>query len=171
MKILVLNGSPRRNGNTASLVAAFCEGAESQGNTIEVLNLGNMKINGCLACEFCHGKGNGKCVQADDMQAVYPKLAAADMVVFASPVYYWSFSGQMQSCITRFYAPGQPAAKKYALILSSGSEGVYDAIVAQYKAMVEYFGAEDAGIRMFHGEDQKSAQNWEEMRKFGAGVR
>ena len=171
MKILVLNGSPRRNGNTAALVAAFCEGVESQGNSVEVLNIGTLKINGCLACEFCHGKGNGKCVQADDMQAVYPKLAEADIVVFASPIYYWSFSGQIQSCITRFYAPGKPAAKKYAMILSSGSSGVYDAVVAQYKSMVEYFGAENLGIRMFHGENQKTAQNLEEMRNFGAEMR
>lgn len=170
MKILVLNGSPRRNGNTAALVAAFKEGAESKGNIVEVINVGSMKINGCLACEYCHGKGEGKCIQQDDMQALYPKLAEAEMVVFASPVHYWSFSGQLQSAITRFYAPGAPTAKKYAMILSSGSEGVYDALTEQYKAMVEYFGATDCGIRMFNGEEQKSEGNLSQMRSFGASL-
>ena len=170
MKILVLNGSPRKNGNTSALVDAFKEGAESKQHVVEVVGVGNMKINGCLACEFCHGKGEGKCIQQDDMQSLYPKLAEADLVVFASPVHYWSFSGQLQSAITRFYAPGAPAAKKYAMILSSGSEGVYDALIAQYNAMVEYFGAEDCGISVFNGDNQKSDANLSQMRSFGASL-
>lgn len=167
MNILVLNGSPRRNGNTAALVAAFKEGAESKGHVVDVANVGVMKINGCLACEYCHTRGEGKCVQQDDMQGLYPKLASADMVVIASPVHYWSFSGQIQSCITRWYAPGKPAAKKYAMILSSGSEGVYEAMISQYKAVVEYFGATDCGIKTFAGESQKTEANLAEMRAFG----
>lgn len=170
MNILILNGSPRKNGSTSAFVAAFKEGAESKGHAVEVVHVGGMKINGCLACEYCHGKGNGKCVQQDDMQALYPKLASADMVVIASPVHYWSFSGQIQSCITRWYAPGQPAAKKYALILSSGSEGVYDAIIAQYKSIIDYFGATDCGIKTFAGEDQKTAANLAEVRDFAASL-
>ncbi len=103
MKILVLNGSPRKNGNTAALVEAFREGAESAGHEVKIWNVGSMKINGCLGCEYCHGAGAGKCVQNDDMQQIYPDMADAEMVVWASPIYYWSLSGQMQSCITRFW--------------------------------------------------------------------
>ena len=62
MKILVLNGSPRKNGNTAALVEAFKEGAESAGNEVKVWNVGTMKIAGCLGCEYCHTKGAGQCV-------------------------------------------------------------------------------------------------------------
>ncbi len=171
MKILILNGSARRGGNTSALVEAFREGAESAGHVVEIANVGCMKINGCLGCEYCHGKGEGKCIQADDMQGLYPKLSSAEMVVIASPVHYWSFSGQLQSCITRWYAPGQPSAKKYALILSSGSEGVYDAIISQYKSILEYFGAEDCGIKTFAGEDQKNATNLDAMRAFGKSMR
>ena len=170
MNILVLNGSPRSNGNTAAFVAAFKEGAESKGHVVDVVRVGGMKINGCLGCETCHGMGEGKCIQMDDMQLLYPKLARADMVVIASPVHYWSFSGQIQSCITRWYAPGKPAAKSYALILSSGSEGVYDAPIAQYKAILDYFGAVDRGIRTFAGEDQKTEANLAEIRAFGASM-
>lgn len=170
MNILVLNGSPRKKGNTASLLAAFKEGAESQGHNVEIIAVGNLKLNGCLACEYCHTKGDGKCIQQDDMQPLYPKLASADMVVLASPVYYGSFSGQLQSCITRWYAPGKPAAQKYAMILSSGSEDVYDALKAQYRDIVAFFGATDCGIKTFAGEAQTSEANLAEMRKFGASL-
>ena len=170
MKILVLNGSPRKTGNTAALVAAFKEGAESTGHEVTVFNVGNMKINGCLACEYCHGAGAGKCVQNDDMQNIYPDMASADMVVLASPVHYWSFTGQMQSCITRFYAPGKPAAMKYGMILSSESPGVYDAIISQYKSCISYFGAKDMGIITVHGDENKSEAALKKARDFGASL-
>ena len=170
MKILVLNGSPRKNGNTAALVEAFREGAESAGHEVKIWNVGSMKINGCLGCEYCHGAGAGKCVQNDDMQQIYPDMADAEMVVWASPIYYWSLSGQMQSCITRFYAPGKPAAKKYAMILSSGSSGVYDAPISQYKSCVGYFGAKDMGIITVPGSQNKSEAALKPARDFGAGL-
>ena len=103
MNILVLNGSPRPKANTKAHIEAFKEGAEAKGHSVRVFNVGNMKINGCLGCEFCHTKGDGACVQKDDMQEIYPYLANSDMVVIASPIYYWGFSGQMMSLITRFY--------------------------------------------------------------------
>ena len=63
MKIVVLNGSPRLNGNTAKHVEAFKAGAEAAGNEVVVLTVGKMNVNGCLGCEYCHGKGEGKCIQ------------------------------------------------------------------------------------------------------------
>ena len=94
MKILVLNGSPRPNGNTAALVSAFVEGAKENGHEVTVVPVCQKKIAGCLACEYCHTKGEGRCIQQDDMQEVYPVLAEAEMIVLASPVYYHSFTGQ-----------------------------------------------------------------------------
>ncbi len=85
MKIAVLNGSPKV-GNTAAMVDAFTKGAREAGHEVEILHVGRMKINGCLACEYCHGKGEGKCVQKDDMEKVMPAYKEADMVVFASPI-------------------------------------------------------------------------------------
>ena len=73
MKITVLAGSPR-NVNTTAMVEAFKEGAEGAGHEVTVLNVGKMKIAGCLACEYCHTKGDGECVQKDDMTKVYPAL-------------------------------------------------------------------------------------------------
>ena len=86
MKILILNGSPRKQ-NTAAMVDAFKEGAESAGNEVRVLHVGKMKIGGCLGCEYCHGKGEGQCVQKDDMGQVIDAYKWADMLVFASPIY------------------------------------------------------------------------------------
>lgn len=170
MNILILNGSPRANGNTAAFVKAFCEGAEGAGHSVTVFPIGKMKIASCLACEYCHGKGEGACIQQDDMQEIYPAMAQADLVVLASPVHYWSFSGQMQAAITRFYAPLKPTAKKYAMILSSGSDGVYNALISQYHDMLNYFGAQDTGIRTVHGYEQQTEENLSMMRAFGAAM-
>lgn len=170
MNILILSGSPRVNSNTSAFVKAFQEGAEGAGHHVTVFPVGTMNIRPCLGCEYCHGKGEGSCIQNDDMQKIYPAMAQADLVVLASPVHYWGFSGQMQSAITRFYAPLKPKAKKYALILSSGSDGVYDAIITQYHEMLTYIGAEDAGIRTVFGYEQQTEENLTMMRTFGAEI-
>lgn len=170
MNILVLNGSPRKSGNTDYLVKAFVEGAEGKGHEVTVVSVGSLDITGCKGCEYCHTKGNGTCIQKDDMTDIYPLIAKADMVVLASSVYYWSFTGQLQSCITRFYAPGKPAAKKYALVLSSGSEGVYNALISQYHDMLEYFGADDCGIITVAGENNKTEKEYDRLREFGASL-
>jgi len=170
MKILVLNGSPRVNGNTSTLTKAFADGAISAGHEVTSFHVGSMKINGCMGCEYCHTKGEGTCIQKDEMQQLYPAMIEADLVVLASSVYYWSFSGQLQSVITRFYAPGKPAANKYAMILSSGSPEVYDAMISQYNSMLGYFGAESVGIKTFNGDNQTSDANLKAMFDFGASL-
>ena len=170
MNILVLNGSPRPKANTKAHIEAFKEGAEAKGHSVRVFNVGNMKINGCLGCEYCHTKGDGACVQKDDMQEIYPYLANSDMVVIASPIYYWGFSGQMMSLITRFYAPGRPAADKYALSLSSGSPGVYDAPVSEYKSILKFFGATNMGIITAYGDQNQSEEKLKEFKDFGLSL-
>lgn len=76
MKILILNGSPRPNGNTVAMIHAYAEGAAEAGHTSHVVDVCRMKIGGCLACEYCHTKGNGTCIQKDDMQADEKKALA-----------------------------------------------------------------------------------------------
>ena len=94
---VALNGSPRQNGNTAKMVTAFCEGAESSNHTVKTVNVCKLNVNGCLACEYCHSKGNGKCIQKDDMQDIYSLLKDTNMLVLASPIYYHGISGQLKS--------------------------------------------------------------------------
>ena len=102
MKILVLNGLPRAQGQTAAMVSAFAASAIVHGHEIDVIDVCKKHISGCMACEYCHQKGSGherECVQHDGMVEIYPLLDAAEMIVLASPVYYHGFSGQLQCAI------------------------------------------------------------------------
>ncbi len=165
MKISILNGSPRV-GNTAAMVEAFADGAKAAGHEVEVLHVGKMKIGGCLACEYCHGKGNGKCVQKDDMEKVMPAYLESDMIVMASPIYYSAPTSQLQAAIQRMYSIGKPAkAAKSALLLSSMSGG-YDVAIAQYKALAAMFGLQDMGICTATGGENKSETKLAEIRAF-----
>lgn len=102
-KILILNGSPRKNGHTAALVKAFIEGAEGAGHEVRHLYLNGMNIHGCLACEACSRNG-GECVQQDDMDQVNEGYEWADVLVFASPEFWGTISGQLKTTIDRLYA-------------------------------------------------------------------
>lgn len=170
MNIVVLQGSPRKNGNTQFLVEAFKEGAEKAGHNVEIVNVGNMKIAPCLACEYCHTKGNGECIQKDDMQGVVEKLLTADMIVLASSVHYFNFTGQLQNVITRFYAKGTMPAKQYALIVSSYSPDVYSGIIETYKHIVNYSNATDLGMKCINGAEQKNDANHKIMFDFGSSI-
>lgn len=169
MKILVLNGSPRANGNTAAMVNAFAEGAGQSGHQVTVVNVCQKKIAGCLACEYCHTKGEGKCIQQDDMQEVYPVLDEAEMIVLASPIYYHGFTGQLQCAINRIYALDKPKnLKKAALILSSGSDHVYCGAIYEYQnSFLNYLKLEDMGIFSAYGKQNKSEERLNELREFG----
>ena len=103
-KIVVLNGSPRPNGNTAALVQAFAEGAEQAGHTVTVFALGSMEIHGCRGCFGGHSSRDCPCVQQDDMNRIYPAVRESDVVVLASPLYYWNLSGQLRTAVDRLFA-------------------------------------------------------------------
>ena len=86
MKITVLNGSPRPNGNTAGMVKTFREAAETAGHTVTVFEVCKMNVKGCMACEYCHERGQGECIQKDDMKEIYKSLQDTDMLILASPI-------------------------------------------------------------------------------------
>lgn len=169
MKILVLNGSPHPNGPTSDMVTAFAKGAQEAGHTLTVVNAAHKNIHGCIACEYCHTKEKGVCVQKDDMQELYPLILSSDMIVFASPIYYFTLSAQLQAVIHRTYALGIPKnVKKTALILSSGSKYVYSAAITEYyQGIVEYWGVENAGIFTANGDENKSEKKRQELYAFG----
>lgn len=158
MKILVLNGSPRPNGNTAAMVKTFKAAAESNGHQVALFNVCKMNIKGCLACEYCHGKGDGACVQKDDMQQIYEELKDAEMLILAAPVYYHGISGQLKCVIDRFYSvlyPTAPATlKKVAMFLSSGDDNMYDGAKFSYDGdFLGYLGLDGHGIFTNHDKD------------------
>lgn len=172
MKILVLNGSPHADGATSFMVNAFIEGASEAGNEVSSINVAHLTIRGCMACEYCRERERGVCCQKDDMQAIYPEILSADMIVFASPIYYFTLSAQLQSVIHRTYSIDVPKnVKKTALILSSGSPFVYGPAIAQYyQSIVEYWGVENAGIFTANGKQNKSEEKHGELYRFGKSL-
>ena len=169
MKIAIFQGSPRKD-NTEAMAQAFREGAEAAGHDVEVLHIGRMKITGCLGCEYCHTKGNGECIQKDDLEKIMPAYKEADMIVFASPIYYFTMSAQIEAAIQRVYCIGKAKATKVALLLSSGSPGVYDSAVDQFKGYCAYTGIELAGVITANGSENKSEAKMDEIREFAKGL-
>ena len=160
MNILVLNGSPRKNGNTEIMADAFIRGAEEAGHTVYKFNVGSMDINPCIACESCF-KNDGVCFRKDDMQQIYPELEKADMVVFASPVYWFSLTAQLKAAIDRFYAfllKGYNI-KCSALLLNAHDESkaVFDTSVSNYTQIYSYSKWENKGIITVNGMRFKGA--------------
>lgn len=103
-KIIILNGSPRRDGNTSELVKKFTEGAQSVGNTVTEFFLDKMDIRGCKGCFSGHSSRECPCVQKDDMAKIYPAVRECDVIVLATPLYYWNMSGQIRTAIDRLFA-------------------------------------------------------------------
>ncbi len=157
MNVLILQGSPRANGHTAWMAEEFKKAAEAAGHRVTLVNVAHKKIAGCLACEYCHGKGNGACVQKDDMQKLQPLLAEAEALVLASPVYYFTMSAQIQAPIQRIYNMNKPPKlKKMAMLLSSYSPDVYDGAIGEYHGIRGYWDVEDGGIVTAHNGEQKT---------------
>lgn len=109
-KIYAINGSPRRNRNTASLLDKVLEGAKSAATdvTAERIDLYSLKYTGCLSCFACKrkdGASYGRCAVKDDLYEVLKKLREADAVVFGSPIYYRTITGQLHAFYERFFFP------------------------------------------------------------------
>ncbi|MHC1696920.1 MAG: flavodoxin family protein [Geobacteraceae bacterium] len=102
-KVLVLSASPRKGGNSELLCEQFMVGAAEAGHNVEKIFLREKRIDHCVACGACQGNG-GQCVQRDDMAELLDKLIRADVIVMATPVYFYTMNGQMKTLIDRTYA-------------------------------------------------------------------
>lgn len=152
MKITILTGSPRRDGNTAYLAERFAEGAREAGHEVFTFDCAAHKIGPCLACGHCGM--DGPCVQKDDFDIVRGHIAEADMIVFATPVYYFGVSAQLKTVVDRFYSiHGKLGGKKCALISVFGnpSSKTAEPSVAMYRAMTAFLGWEDMGMILAAG--------------------
>ena len=98
-KILVIVSSPRKNGNSTELARRFCEGARESGNDVEIEELRGKEIKFCTGCLAC--QKTGACVLRDDACSITEKMRSADVVVFATPVYFYGMSGQMKTLLDR----------------------------------------------------------------------
>ena len=159
MKVLILQASPRANGNTAWMAEEYKKAAEAVGHEVTLVNVSKKKIAGCLACEYCHNKGNGACIQKDDMQELYPLMAEAEALVLAAPIYYFTLNAQIQAPIQRMYCVNKPAkVKKMALLVSSYSPGVYDGSKAEFRDICNYWSAENMGVVTAKIDEQKTEE-------------
>lgn len=108
MNVLAINGSPRKNWNTATLLDKALEGAASQGAKTELVNLYDLNYKGCMSCFSCKlkdGSSYGKCAVKDDLTPILEKIADADAVILGSPIYFGNTTGQMKSFIERMAFP------------------------------------------------------------------
>ena len=139
--IVILVGSMRKNGNTDLLAQAFAEGAR-ENNFVEIVSVADYKVNPCIGCNSCFTREGNKCFQNDDMDGIYEKLKVADMVVVASPVYFYGISAELKAVIDRLHTPmrNEFSIKKLALLLVGAAElpELFDAIKLQYQLVLKF---------------------------------
>ncbi|WP_195925797.1 flavodoxin family protein [Sarcina ventriculi] len=121
MKVYAINGSPRKNNNTASLLKKALEGvkATTPNAETEIINLYDLKYTGCkscFACKLLDGKSYGKCAIKDDLYEIFEKLSQADGIIFGSPIYFGDVTGQLRSFLERFAFPYLVYDKNYTSI-------------------------------------------------------
>lgn len=147
-------GSKRKGGNTDVLVKAFVEGA-SLHNHVEVVSVADYRVLPCTGCNNCFHNEGYHCCQQDDMQTVYQKLSVADVVVVASPVYFYGLSASLKAIIDRLHTPLRNtfAIKKVGLLLVAAATlpSLFDAIVVQYELVLNFFHLEDVGRVLVKG--------------------
>lgn len=162
--ILVVQGGGRINGNTSQLADSFIQGAKEAGHTVEKISLNKNEVKGCIGCNACrYGK---PCVQKDNFNELVPKIKAADLIVFASPLLFWTLSSKIKAFIERFYCiaeedPNPPfgryeryPVKDAALLMTSADNyfWTYEQAISYYKfAMINYIGFQDKGMLLAGG--------------------
>lgn len=150
-KIVILNGSPRRNGNSAALVRKFTEGAQSAGNTVTEFYLAGMDIKGCKGCFGGDSARECPCVQKDDMMKIYPAAKDCDVIVFSSPLYYWNLSGQLRTAVDRLFALEEGGenllrghGRASALLMAAEGNGFGD-VLSYYDHLLEHLNWKNLG--------------------------
>ena len=162
--ILIVVGGGRPKGNTAQLVQAFTRGAEEAGHKVEILSLLKNEIKGCIGCNACrYGK---PCIQKDEFNDIVPKIKSADLIVFASPLYFWTISSRLKAFIERFYCIAEEDAnpplgryerypvKDCALLVTSADHffWTFEQVVSYYRfTLVHYIGMKDRGMVLAGG--------------------
>lgn len=163
-RIMVILGGGRVNGNTSQLAEAFMNGAKEAGHQVEIVSLNKLNVNGCIGCNACrYGKS---CVQKDDFNLLVPRIKTADLIVFASPLYFWTISSKIKAFIERFYCiaekdknPPLGRYEKYpihdcALLMTSADNffWTFEQAVSYYKfTLINYIGFHDKGMLLAGG--------------------
>lgn len=158
-RIAVIIGSPRHGGNTEKLARAFIRGAERAGNAVDVIFVADYRIGGCIGCNVCYSAPRHLCALDDDMRELYGRLASADIIVIATPIYFYGVSAQLKALIDRLHNPvrGNFAVKKLALlaVCADTIDSVFDSVTAMYSSVLKYFSLEDGGSVKVRGVSAK----------------
>jgi multimeric flavodoxin WrbA len=164
-RVLVVMGSPRPKGNSTILAMEAARGAKDAGAEVETIRLAILKISPCAACDGCRKPDANGCVRKDDMTPLYDKLRAADAILIAGPVYWFSISAQVKLFMDRFYAFGAESykplkGKRIGIILTYADadkvvSGAANAI-ASFKDAFAYVKAPIVGI--VHGSADKAGE-------------
>ncbi len=149
MRIAVLMGSPNAGGSTAILAENFVRGAEEKGHACEVLNVCGMDVHPCSGCLRCGYEG--PCSIDDGCGRIRSAILSSDMVVFASPLYYFGFTAQLKSVIDRFCSynssiSGRGLRSCLLTVAWNSDDWTFDAIVSHYRTLVRYLGMKDEGM-------------------------
>lgn len=179
-KIVVLNGSPRRNGNTSALVREFTKGAEHAGNTVTEFFLHDMDIHGCRGCFGGHSSKECPCVQRDDMERIYPAVKDCDVIIMATPLYYWNMSGQIRTATDRLFALEEGDGnllrgngRASALLMAAEGHGFEDAVL-YYDHLMEHLKWRNLGHVLAGGNgeagDIEGKAELEEAFRLGASI-
>lgn len=154
MNIVVLQGSSNLNGSTAILTEEFARGARSAGHEVvrvDVARAGVAPCTGCVACGY-----EGPCVQHDGMDEVRSEILAADMVVLATPLYYYGVSAQLKAVVDRFCSANASITRKrmksaLLAVAWNADDWTFEALVAHYRTLVRYLDFEDKGMVLGFG--------------------
>lgn len=151
MKILSSLGSPRKKGNTAKVLGWVEEELRNRGHEVQRINVTEHKVNGCQECYTCQGKpGEPGCPQPDDAVGILNRLIAADAIIYASPLFSWSWTAQMKALIDRHFClltdidTDHPSSlmdgKRLALVTTAQGpvEGNAELLVQQFNSLAQY---------------------------------
>ncbi len=157
-KVLILSGSPRKGGNSDILCDEFMKGALDAGNAAEKIRVSEKKIAPCLGCYFCSDHG-GRCAFNDDMREILEKMIAADAIVLASPVYFYSICAQLKAVIDRTVARWTEIVGKdmyYIATAAEDSETVMDGTLACFRGFAECVeGSVEKGVILGKGVSER----------------
>lgn len=158
-KVLVISGSPRRNGNSDQLCDAFIEGAKEAGHEVEKIEVREKKIGFCLACYAC--RETHQCFQKDDMVKILDKIVEADVIVMASPVYFYSIDAQMKALIDRTLPRWLEIKNKemyYIVTAAEDNAAIMERAVECFRGFADCFeGIQERDVLYAHGVYEKEA--------------
>ena len=154
MKIVVLEGSPNKNGSSYMLAANFIRGAEDNGHRVEVIDAARVEVSPCTGCITCGY--NGPCAQEDDMERIKSAILDADMLVFVTPLYYYGMSAQLKTLIDRFCAFNGSIQRKHMksallAVAWNSDDWTFEALEAHYHTLVRYLNFQDQGMVLGKG--------------------